>query len=112
MSNISEYPVFEADQVLKADHLNSLFNYLDEENRLTRRYLIGIGIVCGLDSYYDKNTITITPGLGVTSLGYIIQFDGGNYTYARSYKLPDDTQEDERAYYGNFAMWKLFTPDA
>lgn len=110
MSNITEYPVFEADQVLKADHLNNMFNYLDEQNRLTRRYLTGIGIVCGLDSFYENNSVTITKGVGVTSLGYIIQFDGGTYTNARSYKLPDDVFADERNFYGAFNMWQLFSP--
>src|SRR5437660_11291192 len=99
MSNILEYPVFEADQVLRSDHLNNMFNYLDDQNRLTRRNLIGIGIVCGLDVFNDKETITITKGLGVTSLGYIIQFDGGKYNQARVYTLPDDTQPDDHAFY-------------
>ncbi len=110
MSNITEYPVFEPDQVLKSDHLNNMFNYLDEQNRLTRRNLIGIGIVCGLDSYYSSSTINITKGLGITSLGYLIQFDGSNYTYARNYVLPDDTQVDEHSFYSGFKLWKLFSP--
>ena len=46
--NIS-YPFFEANQVLSNEHLNQLFNYLDEQERLTRTNLIGIGIVCGLE---------------------------------------------------------------
>ena len=43
------YPVFEANQVLTNAHLNDLFEYLDEQTRLTRANLIGIGIVCGLE---------------------------------------------------------------
>ena len=31
----NEYPVFEANQVLSAEHLNSMYRYLDEQNRLT-----------------------------------------------------------------------------
>lgn len=112
MIPINEYPVFEADQVLTADHLNQLFDYLDEQNRLTRTCLIGIGIVCGLDSYYENNSITITAGVGVTSLGYLINFNGGTYTYARTYNLPDSVAADEKAFYGDMDMWQLFTPDA
>ena len=43
------YPVFEANQVLTNAHLNDLFEYLDEQTRLTRANLIGIGIACGLE---------------------------------------------------------------
>ncbi|MBP6827175.1 MAG: hypothetical protein KA165_11505, partial [Saprospiraceae bacterium] len=45
----SKYPVFEANQVLTNRHLNQGFNYHDEQERLTRANLIGIGIVCGLE---------------------------------------------------------------
>ena len=38
------YPVFEVNQVLTNAHLNDLFEYLDEQSRLTRANLIGIGL--------------------------------------------------------------------
>ena len=44
----NNYPVFEANQVLTETHLNKAINYLDEQDRLTRANLIGIGIVGGL----------------------------------------------------------------
>lgn len=67
------YPVFEANQVLTNRHLNDLFEFLDEQNRLTRTNLIGIGIVCGLEFTVaaDAMSITITKGCGVTSEGYL-----------------------------------------
>ena len=43
------YPVFEANQVLTNANLNEMFNYMDEQERLTRASLIGIGIFCGLE---------------------------------------------------------------
>jgi len=43
------YPEFVADQILSSEHLNRLFGYLEEQERLTRANLIGIGIVCGLE---------------------------------------------------------------
>ena len=72
----NKYPVFEANQVLNADHLNCMNRYLNEQNRLTRAELSGIGIVCGLNVAVNlKNatdaSITISKGLGVTSEGYI-----------------------------------------
>jgi hypothetical protein len=47
-NNVS-YPDFVPDQLLTSDNLNQLFGYLDEQGRMTRTNLIGIGIVCGLD---------------------------------------------------------------
>jgi len=88
MADYNMYPEFVADQVLTADHLNELFDYLDEQERLTRSRLIGIGIVCGLDCLYDGTNIQITKGVGVTSLGYLIQFDATTFTSYRAYKLP------------------------
>lgn len=78
----NEYPVFEANQVLSAEHLNSLSRYLDEQNRLTTVVLHGIGIVCGLEISIIKKSgsvaVGISKGYGVTSQGYpAIVEDGG-----------------------------------
>ena len=43
------YPSFEVNQVLSAAHLNTLHDQLDEQSRLTRATLHGIGIVCGYE---------------------------------------------------------------
>lgn len=88
MADFTMYPEFVADQVLTADHLNELFDYLDDQDRLTRSRLIGIGIVCGLECLYDGTNIQVTKGVGVTSLGYLISFDDTTFTSYRTYKLP------------------------
>lgn len=72
MSIVNTFPFFEADQVLTNNHLNSLFNYLDQQERLSRCKLIGSGIVCGLEISHTNDTINITKGCGITSQGYII----------------------------------------
>jgi len=72
MSIAKTFPVFEADQVLTNHHLNDLFNYLDQQERLTRCKLLGSGIVCGLEVSTANDTINITKGCGLTSQGYII----------------------------------------
>jgi hypothetical protein len=71
------FPEFVPDQLLTSDDLNEMFDYLDEQGRLTRSNLIGIGIVCGLQikTPAAKNSITITKGVGVTSEGYLVRFD-------------------------------------
>jgi hypothetical protein len=74
MSIANTFPVFEPDQVLTNRHLNDLFNYLDQQDRLTRCKLLGSGIVCGLDISHTTDTINITKGCGLTSQGYIILF--------------------------------------
>ena len=67
------YPVFEANQVLTNAHLNDLFEYLDEQTRLTRSNLIGIGIACGLEVTFEApGTVHLSKGCGVTSQGYLI----------------------------------------
>jgi hypothetical protein len=85
------FPQFVANQVLKKDHLNDLFGYLDEQNRLTRTNLIGIGIVCGLDVIPDNagGKITVTRGCGVTSEGYLIALPQAELTRRQVYKVPE-----------------------
>lgn len=78
----SDYPKFVADQVLTSDNLNDLFGYLDEQGRMTRTNLSGIGIVCGLKvkTAADGSSITITKGVGVTSSGYLVTVPEITYT--------------------------------
>ena len=91
------FPEFVPDQVLTSDHLNDMFEYLDEQGRMTRTNLIGIGIVCGLQIKTVGNTITITKGVGVTSEGYLIRQETDMvYTAFKSY----DALKEE--YYNKF----------
>src|SRR6478735_7981537 len=73
MPEFTVFPEFVPDQVLTSDHLNELFEYLDEQERMTRANLLGVGIVCGLEVKTAGNTVTITKGVGVTSAGYLIR---------------------------------------
>ncbi len=69
------FPVFETNQILTSGHLNQLFDYLDEQGRLTRADLIGIGIVCGLEFTLSPGAtpfVTISKGCGITSEGYLV----------------------------------------
>jgi hypothetical protein len=42
------YSIFEKDQVLTESQLNSITNYLNDQNRLASIYLVGVGVVSGL----------------------------------------------------------------
>ncbi|MBI1227585.1 MAG: hypothetical protein GC192_20295 [Bacteroidetes bacterium] len=70
----NSYPVFESNQVLTNAHLNQMLEYLDEQTRLSRTNLIGVGVVCGLEVSWDEPsaTITVTKGCGVTTEGYLV----------------------------------------
>ncbi len=89
------YPLFEANQVLSFAHLNQGFNYLEEQERLTRANLIGIGIACGLELDLEQDadgaTVRISKGCGVTSQGYLISECGElSLTGYREYTPPSD----------------------
>jgi len=94
MSDIlNKYPVFESNQVLTSTQLNNLVNYLDQQNRLTRAKLIGMGVVCGLETSYDstQNELTISRGTGITSEGYLVNLGECVTTKYRPYTLPVGT---------------------
>jgi len=99
-STQNKYPVFEANQVLTSGHLNDIVNYLDEQERLTRANLIGIGITCGLKITFDKTTMTIhvSKGAGVTSKGYLVVVPEEGLTLVScraGYKIPDTLEYKE-----------------
>lgn len=112
------YPVFEANQVLSDLHLNEIFNYLDEQDRLTRANLIGIGIVCGLEISLNPPgattpTIRLTRGCGVTSEGYlIVEPDDVDLVLYREYVLPQEPAyrplKDQSSAGEQFDLWELF----
>lgn len=108
------YPIFEANQVLTNTHLNDVFDYLDEQQRLTRTNLIGIGIVCGLEIKLVGTTIHLSKGCGITSEGYLIveQTDVSLVSY-RTYNLPDDVAylpfKDKKINPSKqYELWELF----
>ena len=68
----TDYAVFERDQVLTETQLNSVVEYLDDQSRLTRTQLLGIGIVGGLWPSLGKEQLVVSKGVGVTSDGDLI----------------------------------------
>ncbi|HZH71582.1 MAG TPA: hypothetical protein VFD91_03735, partial [Mariniphaga sp.] len=88
MTFANTYPVFEADQVLTNDHLNSMVNYLDQQDRLTRMKLIGSGIVCGLEIEPTASEIKVKKGCAVTSQGFMVLHCETVYTHYIPYLIP------------------------
>lgn len=95
-ANPTRFPEFVADQILTAQNLSDLFNYLDEQERLTRTNLIGIGIVCGLEVFVSStgNALTITKGVGITSAGYLVAIPQQTYTFLGDYNAEKDRYYD------------------
>jgi hypothetical protein len=73
--NQTSYPYFVPDQVLTAEDLNTLVNYLEGLNQLTRTHFIGMGIVQGLEvqTLENQTKVKITRGCGITSRGFVIK---------------------------------------
>ena len=67
----TQYRRFTKNQVLTEGHLNEIVDFFDDQDRLSRICLSGVGIVCGFIPSCDDvdNTITITQGAGVTTDG-------------------------------------------
>ena len=112
-SLLDHFPVFAANQVLTSGHLNDVFNYLDQQERLARSHLIGIGIVCGLEIKLSGSAIMLSKGCGVTSMGYLIvePVDISLVAY-RDYTLPPDIDyppfKDGKTKNQPFALLELF----
>ncbi|KQT17908.1 hypothetical protein ASG31_03990 [Chryseobacterium sp. Leaf404] len=88
--NTSSYPVFEADQVLSQKDLNLAVSHLEEQDRITRKNLTGIGISCGLELNFPvKNQVKISCGSAVTSLGFQISWNEKLLTHYKETQLSD-----------------------
>lgn len=67
----SSYPFFRRDQLLSASELNDLFTYLDRQNRDTRIFGVGIGVMYGIEAEYGARSIDIDPGIAISSDGQL-----------------------------------------
>lgn len=98
MPSQTKYPEFVPDQILTNENLNDLFLYLDEQGRMTRTSLLGMGIACGLEVKPAANgsSLVITKGTGITSEGYLVSTDPMTYTQRV------DFNPEKEAHYGKF----------
>lgn len=66
------YAYFEKDQVLTAGQLNGITEYLDDQQRLTRTGLLGVGLLCGFNLRVGDGQITLSRGVGISSDGDLL----------------------------------------
>lgn len=100
------YRIFEKDQVLTHDQLNSIARYFDDQTRLTRTKLIGVGIVCGLRPSVEDGEVKVTKGVGVTTDGDLITLDAD--TFYDRFKRYDESNPAYPPFSLNETLIKLF----
>src|SRR4051812_50206445 len=76
------FNIFEKNQVLTHEQLNTLGNYLDDQERLTRVGEIGVGLCCGLRPSLAEFRIRVTKGIGGAAGGDLFRF-GADGVYDR-----------------------------
>ncbi|HET7833887.1 MAG TPA: hypothetical protein VFK88_13075 [Gallionella sp.] len=102
----SGYTVFEKDQVLTEKQLNELTSYLDDQNRLTRVTLLGVGIVGGLRVAVAGNKVNVSKGVGITTDGDLLMLSADT-TYDRV-KLYDASAPVYPPFYKGETMLTLY----
>ncbi|WP_299189530.1 hypothetical protein [uncultured Aquimarina sp.] len=105
----TQYRSFVPDQVLTAEQLNTIIDYFEDQNRLTRVCLSGVGIVCGLNITYTENSsISVSEGCGVTTDGDLVKYEGKTYTH---FKLFEDRDAEYPKFQDNGNILELFTTE-
>ena len=70
------FTIFKNNQVLTADQLNDLVNYLDVQTKLTRTKAIGVGIIYGLEiGLISNKNLVVSSGAAITTDGDLLVFD-------------------------------------
>ena len=107
------YRKFTKNQVLTEGHLNEIVDYFDDQDRLSRIGLSGVGIICGFQVSYNEaaKNISITQGSGISTDGdlfhlyntipngeKVIDFESKQYTH---YKVYDNKKAAYKPYFYN-----------
>ena len=82
------YHKFVDNQVLTDDQLNSVLDYLNHQDRLSRMLLHGVGIVCGLQISVneDDSEIQLSDGVAVTTAGDLLKPGAQKYIGFKKFK--------------------------
>ncbi len=101
---------FTQNQVLTEGHLNQIVDYFDDQIRLSRTCLSGVGIVCGFQVSCDESTseITITQGVGVTTDGDLMHLFETKEDGTLSIDLESITYKGYQTYDNSQAQYRPF----
>ena len=88
--NNNKFPIFEAEQVLSHTGLNTIIGFFEEQMRLSRTKLIGVGLLDGMEISFNNNSVTISCGTAITSLGFLIDFPETTFSYYFENRLSED----------------------
>ncbi len=76
------YEQFVPDQVLTHNNLNKIVDYFEDQDRLSRIHLSGVGIGCGLNIItHTNNKFEIGQGVGITTDGDLIKTETSEFLY-------------------------------
>ena len=119
LDNITtQYRKFNVNQALTEGQLNEFIDYFEDQDRLSRTRLNGVGVGCGFETGFMANTaariavvnpdqqqyqqqfqfITISQGVGVTTDGDLITLRK-NIPGSKSKEVKIDDAETKYAYY-------------
>ncbi|MCE5204599.1 MAG: PKD domain-containing protein [Porphyromonadaceae bacterium] len=107
----TQYHTFVDNQVLTKDQLNEFIDYFEDQHRLSRVFLHGVGIVCGfkLQLNSTEKAVTITQGVGVTTDGDLILLRKNiTGTPEKSIDLKEIQLTHFRKFGDNFANYPFF----
>lgn len=93
----TDYSFFEENQVLTHNQLNSITGYLDDQNRLTRVNMLGVGIACGLRVSLQGDVVKVSKGVGATTDGDLLYFN--NEMVFDKFKLYDASKPKYAPFY-------------
>ncbi len=121
-----QYRSFVDDQVLTSGQLNEFLSYFEDQDRLSRVCLNGVGLVCGFEIESDKETsITISQGCGITTDGDLLKLqlpikdkeetsivlESITYTHYKAFEDANAKYPHFKAGNGTLPLWELI-PEA
>ena len=123
----TEYSKFNANQVLTETQLNTFIDYFDDQNRLSRLGLSGVGIACGFEVTpkftIDKTAVSgieITQGTAVTTDGDLVQFfdlieenlQSKTFSFYKKFEDTDGNYDCfKNAQDNQYNLWELHTEE-
>ena len=107
-----EYTIFEDDQVLNKFQLNEVVDYFEDQTRMTRTLLLGVGLVCGLSFRRNANNghIIIGSGHGITTDGDLLKISSET-TFTKFKEFDDSNSKYPPFWSGDnqIKLWKIYT---